>query len=176
MPSLAPADLLMILCVHGDVHIWERLGWLCDIGVFLETNPAVDWEQVSATAARQGWERRLFLALRLTQDLLGVPVPETLRRRLEADPVVGPLARQVGNWLLGEAGNRPKFSETLAYYLKGRERFRDKIRLFHTLISPNAAEFERCPSWLLSGAPYVLLYFLRPFLLFGRHVLKLKNF
>jgi hypothetical protein len=172
VPGLAPADLLMLLCVHGDAHIWERLGWLCDIALFLETHPALDWEQVAATAARQGWERRLLLALRLAHDLLGATVPEKLRRQVEADPLVDSLSQKVRHWLLGGDENGPNFIETLDYYLKGRERLRDKLRLFGTIFTPNAAELERWPS---CSAKYNLFYFLRPFLLFGRHVLKIKN-
>jgi hypothetical protein len=172
VPALAPADLLMILCVHGDAHIWERLGWLCDIAVFLEAYPTLDWEKVALAATRQGWERRLFLALRLANDLLGAPLPEALCRRVGADPLVARLAGRVRHWLLGEAGNEPSFLEILTYYLNGRERFRDKARLFTTIFSPNAAEFERWPS---SGGMYVMLYLLRPFFLLGRHVLKIEN-
>jgi hypothetical protein len=108
----------------------------------------------------------------LAEDILGAPVPEKLRRQIEAEPLVTALARRVRYWLLGPAGNGPNFFEALNYYLMGRERFRDKIRLFSTIFTPNAAEFERWPS---SGGMYGLLYFLRPFLLFGRHVLRIKN-
>ncbi|HEU4772572.1 MAG TPA: nucleotidyltransferase family protein, partial [Candidatus Udaeobacter sp.] len=29
--SLSPEDSLLVLCIHGSKHCWERLAWICDV-------------------------------------------------------------------------------------------------------------------------------------------------
>ena len=33
--TLSAEDLLFSLCVHGSRHLWERLGWICDVAELL---------------------------------------------------------------------------------------------------------------------------------------------
>jgi hypothetical protein len=41
--TFVPEDLMLVLCVHGSKHLWERLFWLCDLGetvdLFLRNEP-----------------------------------------------------------------------------------------------------------------------------------------
>src|ERR1051326_440923 len=40
--TFSAEDLLFALCVHGSRHLWERLGWICDVAELL-TRHTLDW-------------------------------------------------------------------------------------------------------------------------------------
>jgi hypothetical protein len=52
VPNNSPEDTLVILCVHGTKHVWERLGWICDVAELIRAHPAMDWQRVMALANR----------------------------------------------------------------------------------------------------------------------------
>jgi hypothetical protein len=93
--SLAPEDLLLILCVHGAKHFWSRLGWICDVAAVLRVAPQLDWERCLAQASRLGGKRMLALG--------PAPGPVPAGRRapyggvaLDTDNDCGSLARSAG--------------------------------------------------------------------------------
>ena len=73
--TLAPEDLLLMLCAHGAKHLWEKLGWICDIAELVRTHRGMDWDRVAAQARELRSERILGLGLLLASDLLGADVP-----------------------------------------------------------------------------------------------------
>lgn len=42
-PNLSVEDTLLVLCVHGAKHGWNRLMWVCDIAELLRANSHIDW-------------------------------------------------------------------------------------------------------------------------------------
>ena len=38
VPSFAPEDMLLILCVYGSKHTWGRLKWVCDIAELIRVH------------------------------------------------------------------------------------------------------------------------------------------
>jgi hypothetical protein len=48
--TLTPEALFLFLCSHGSKHMFERLGWVCDIGQFLVVTPHLNWPVVLRTA------------------------------------------------------------------------------------------------------------------------------
>ena len=84
--SLAPADLLLILAVHGAKHLWDRLLWLCDVAQLLERHPDLDWEALLAAARSREIERMMALCLALTRDVMGTVLPEAVESWLSTQP------------------------------------------------------------------------------------------
>src|SRR6476659_6638038 len=41
--TLRAEDLLFSLCVHGSRHLWERLGWICDLAELIARHK-LDWD------------------------------------------------------------------------------------------------------------------------------------
>src|SRR5881397_635958 len=72
--TLAPEPLLLFLCSHGTKHMFERLGWICDVARFLIVSPHLDWTAILAPARRARASRQLLLGTRLGADLLGAPL------------------------------------------------------------------------------------------------------
>lgn len=98
--AISPEELLLILCVHGAKHLWERLIWLCDIAELLAKTPALDWQQVMTQASERGVLRMTVLGLALARDVLGAPVPSEVQRWFTAQPEALRLASQLRASLL----------------------------------------------------------------------------
>jgi hypothetical protein len=73
--GFAPAELLLVLCLHGGKHRWARLAWLVDIAELIRQSPQLDWAQLGRMARTLRAERRLRLGLDFAQRLLGVELP-----------------------------------------------------------------------------------------------------
>ena len=83
--TLDPADLLIVLCIHGCKHIWDTLKWLVDIAELVKGQPELDWASLQTRAHEMGSAIMVEIGLVLAHDLLQAPVPakilETARRR-----------------------------------------------------------------------------------------------
>ena len=87
-------DTLVMLCVHGAKHFWERLAWVLDIAK-LATAQEVDWVLLSEIAAKLESTRVLRLGLYLAHDLFGAVLPEKLLEEIGRDHVIPELAGKV---------------------------------------------------------------------------------
>ena len=131
--SLAPVDLLVMLCIHGSKHEWTELTFLCDVSQCIVRYPSIDYDAVRARARGLGIERPVYLSLMLAAWLLEAPVPAAvLDAAAEADPALPALA---GGYLRGELFHpTTRRMSPLLYlnqgirYLRLRERWRDRLR------------------------------------------------
>jgi hypothetical protein len=133
--NLSLEDMLLILCVHGARHAWERLGWICDVAEVVRACQDISWERVMTRASKLGGERMLLLGLFLASDLLGATIPERVSERVRTDPTVKTLAKRTREQLFRETDCPPGFLEGYkgapafhVLHLGVRERWRDKIR------------------------------------------------
>lgn len=75
--ALGDSDLLAYLCVHGQMHRWSRLKWLCDVAALIASVP----EDGFVEAVERGRRHKLAprpafaTALRLCRDVLHVRLP-----------------------------------------------------------------------------------------------------
>lgn len=167
--SLAPDDLLLILCVHGTKHHWSQLKWVCDIAEFVRTyREKIAGKCLLARARMKGGERMVLLGLSLAQDLLGAECPKEIRERLKDNQNVKYLVREVSGKLFGGGvGSQRLRDETPFFYWRVRERWQDKLAIlrkylpgyFFRTVIPNSRdqEFLQLPRFL--GGLY---YTLRP--------------
>lgn len=168
--TLSPEDLLLILCVHGSKHLWERLAWIRDVAGLIETHQEMDWGWVTCQAIALGGRRMLSIGLLLATDLLGVSLPERVSQMLKVDPVAGSLAAEVRYRLFRGVGDRPELFEESVFHplrLRMRERLRDRVRYcIRTAMTPGVADWE-----YLSLPPLLspLYYVLRPLRLGGKY-------
>ncbi|MEL7356060.1 MAG: nucleotidyltransferase family protein [Cyanobacteria bacterium J06560_6] len=139
--NLQIEDALVILCMHGSRHQWERLAWLCDVATLIEKYPNLDWEKTILTAEQWGARRMLYLGLYLSNCWLKATLPDTIRKKVLADSSIVKLAIQVDEQIFS-----PKTPErTLAstrYQIRARERWQDKITCAQSFLY-----------WLLRGRP-----------------------
>ncbi len=127
VPSFAPEDLLLILCIHGSKHCWERLGWLCDIVHLMHIYPKMPWAQIRNRASRLGCRRMLDLGILLAHTVCGVRLPASLWQQVQTDAVVSSLARAVQQGWFSSVESEAGLVARSRFYLRMRERWRDKV-------------------------------------------------
>lgn len=165
--TFAPEDLLLILCVHGAKHMWERLAWICDVVMLVGAHKGMDWDRLISWARSLGGERMLLLGLFLADDLLGADLPLAIRQRARADPAVRSLAAQVQQWLFAEAAGPPSSTSKFPFHIRARERWGDRLRyVFYKTVIPSV---EDADAMSLPPAFSFLYYPLRPFRLLVKY-------
>jgi hypothetical protein len=167
--SFPPEDLLLILCVHGSAHLWERIGWICDIAELVRVSENVDWEQLLKRASALNSKRMLLLGLVLANDLLDADLPERVLREVRDDADVRALAAEVYGRLFSEDMRGRELFEGSArwrFHFRMIERLRDKLRYcIHRATTPTLSDWEvvRLPTVLFPCYPL-----LRPMRLGGK--------
>jgi hypothetical protein len=168
--TLKPEDLLLILCVHGAKHFWERLGWLCDVAELVRRPGALDWNRALETAGRVGGRRILFLGLALARELLGAEPPPKVLQAMRADPVLRPLCDQVKGWLFSEHPVPLDLGERERHFMRLREHSADRCRVaikqaqLYLTLTARDTEALSLPGFLRWS-----LYIRRPFRLAGEY-------
>jgi len=113
--TLSAADLLFSLCVHGSRHLWERLGWICDIAELLVRH-SFDWPTLLKRAAQADTDRMFLLGLYLANQLLQAPLPVEVKQRCDADPRLASLAGNVVEHLFNGPRHVPATSREIFKY------------------------------------------------------------
>ena len=155
IPSLSAEDLLLVLCVHGAKHEWERLAWVCDVAELVKAQATrFDWDYVLTEGGRLGALGMVWSGLSLAHQLLGETPPQHLleiRKQLEP---LGPESLVVirNRMLAEEPIDRPQ-AETLLWYLSIRERWQDRLRYYLYYIRSDNLPKE---NW--TRFPYPILY------------------
>jgi hypothetical protein len=169
--TVSPEDLLLILCVHGSKHFWERLQWVCDVAETIRAyRDELNWQELMERATALGCRRMLLLGLSLAAELLEAELPEEVSRDAGSDPVVAELAGEVYAWLFRSSEDPRSILEGSAFcsfHFRARERLRDRLLYWvRTFVTPN------CSDWLGLALPerlFSLYYVLRPLRLIGKY-------
>lgn len=134
-------DYLIILCMHGSRHRWERLSWLCDIALLLQKYPDLDWQQTFKLAEQWGARRMLYLGLYLAYAWLGSNLPAPVLEKVIADSAIAGLAIQVDEQLFSAQVSKRVLAST-RYQIQARERWQDKVACAQSFVH-----------WVLRGRP-----------------------
>ena len=92
-------DELVLICVHGAKHFWERLSWIADVAGLVSRQANIDWEHAAASARTVRAEHLLHAGLQLAEGVLGVKLPEPIESRAREDASAAKLAARVLRWL-----------------------------------------------------------------------------
>lgn len=140
VPVLSAEDRLLMLCVHGSRHHWERLGWVCDIAELLQRQP-IDWDVTLRRAREQNAERMFLLGPHLARTLYGTELPAAIRTRIDRQPGFDALTAKVEKQLCSD--ERLSQPELKSFQRKSLGRHRDKLRLsLGWLFVPTRSEIE----------------------------------
>jgi hypothetical protein len=167
VPTVAPEDLFLLLCIHGAKanHCWRHLSWICDLAQLIRVHRDMDWRRMIDQAGKVGSERMLFLGMYLASDLLGANLPHEIMQEVRVDPAVEELAAQVYRWLFSEAKDQPSLFRMRRFHLRTMTHLRDRARYLLELMTPTPLEWELLP---LPRYFYGFYYVLRPIRLAGK--------
>ena len=167
--TFAPADLLLILCVHGSKHRWEKLKWICDVAELVRVyKEEIDWMEVKEEASRQAVERMLALGLFLAQEFLGTTLPNEVSKQISKE--LGPQSgfQQIRERLFAQTDEPRRKIEKVIFYLRTKDGWRDRFQFcfyylsqcVQAIVTPTTKEQRVLP---LPVPLYFLYYFFRPF-------------
>lgn len=141
--TLPAEELLVLLCIHGTVHRWEKLKWVVDIERLRHRYPTLEWAEVASLAERGGAGRCVRLGLLLAQGLCAMSSPNAPGLSPAADPVAGRLAVQLRNRLLTSPPRQISGLDACQFDLRCRERWRDRFRqVLSLLFAPRQADWQ----------------------------------
>src|SRR6266851_6148626 len=120
VPALSVEDELVLICIHGAKHFWERLMWIADVAALVSRQTGIDWEGVAASAETVGAERMLRTGLRLASDLLRAQLPDKVLAMVQTDTVSARLAERASKWLPAAGQATPGLLERAAFRLRMR--------------------------------------------------------
>jgi len=121
-------ELLLMLCVHGAKDLWGQLKWICDVAQLLRVHEDLDWKKTLELAYDSGGRRMLLLGLLLAKDLFDASIPEKIVKEIEFDSTARKLATKVEEGLFRKSNGGSGILRSSLFYLKVRERLRDRIR------------------------------------------------
>jgi hypothetical protein len=161
LQTLTLESLLLVLCVHGARHVWEKLGWLCDIAAI--TRRPLNWDRVIDEAISLDCERILALGLSLARDLLDAELPARALALIDADPGLPSLSLEVKQHLFSNSTFAPHMGEPARFFLRLRTRRRDRFRIavnhMRRYAVPTARDEDTLP---LPPSLRWVLYLIRP--------------
>jgi hypothetical protein len=163
--TLSAGDLLFSLCVHGSRHLWERLGWICDVAELISRRD-INWTALLERAAKADSERMFLLGLHLAATLLDAPLPPEVKRRCGADKRLEPLAANIVEHLFNGPVHVPATSsEIFKYNLGVRRSLSARTRYLVHMLRPTDGDLGRRS---LPAGLHFAYYLIRPFRLLFR--------
>jgi len=177
VPTLSPEDTLLMLAIQITKDAGSRyfqLAKICDVAELLRVYPKLHLLQGLREAKKLGCERMLLYTLRLANDLLGAPLPETILYKIRYHPAMDTLAEYSRQQLFDSnqcsIDDQPTIDQFRSLI---RERLRDKIHPYYIryvtdVLTP--CELDRCLLPLPQKLSF-LYYFIRPVRLLTKHAL-----
>jgi hypothetical protein len=120
VPALSMEDGLVLICIHGAKHFWERLMWIADVAGLISRQSGMDWERAitSAKAVRAG--HLLHTGLRLAVEVLHASLPDAVSAAVLQDAAAATLVTQILRWLPAAGHAPPSLFERAAFRLRMR--------------------------------------------------------
>jgi hypothetical protein len=119
-PALSVEDELVLICIHGAKHFWERLIWIADVAALVARQSSMDWERAAQSAKTVGAERMLHTGLRLATDLLKVQLPERVSAAVRSNAAAAKLVERILSWLPSAGYAPPGLVERAVFRLRMR--------------------------------------------------------
>lgn len=119
VPALSLEDELVLICVHGAKHFWERLIYVADVAAFV-CQQHLDWDRAMSAAQEVGAQRMLYAGLGLAAAVLQTPLPEKIAPLVRSDQAVALLTRQISRWLPAAGSAPPGILERALFRMRMR--------------------------------------------------------
>ncbi len=139
--AFAPEDLMLILCIHGWKHSWNRLLWIADVARLLRKSTTLDWTALTTHATASGTDGILLLGALLAQKLFGMTLSNEIVDRALSAPQITSLADESIGYM--QDLTQPTYTGWHRYMLVARERRIDRIRhVSRFLLTPGVGDWD----------------------------------
>lgn len=156
VPALSTEDELLLICIHGAKHFWERLMWIADVAALI-SRQKVDWGRAADTASEVRAERMLRVGLLLAANVLAACIPKHVDAEARSDLGAVELAARIASRLPRGNSAPGRLLERVAFRMKMRGGFwQGASYLLRLSLSPTEEDWvaggEGKRSWLLDAA------------------------
>jgi hypothetical protein len=146
VPTLAPYDLVIVLAIHGSMHLWQRLAWVCDVAEALRAIDPPDAVTLHHAASGAGAGRMLLLAVAMVDRLLGAVPSPGLLERANADRRVRTLANALAPLVLADGPDAAPARTQLRFSMGLADRRADSVRkMWRSIVTPTASDWKTVP-------------------------------
>jgi hypothetical protein len=165
--AFSPEDLLLVLCVHGAKHRWDRLEWCAGVAELVRSGTVSCTDAIEASA-RLGVRRMVLLGLGLAHDVLDAPLEPHVLAAVRADAAVQQLSLEVSRTLsAGEPRRVEEPGDADRFRLRLREGWRERLRfLLDRITTPSSP--TRWAAVRIGGYNFPAHAILRPLQLIGK--------
>jgi len=125
----ADEDLLLMLCVHGSRHSWDKLEGLASVAELLRRNPSLDWTAVWRRAEAMHCRRMVAFGVLLACGLFDAPPPAACAA-LWSSTLIRSMARAIVGDAAAIEPPEPTFARQTAFYLRLKDSYIDRARAF----------------------------------------------
>jgi Uncharacterised nucleotidyltransferase len=98
VPALSLEDELILICIHGAKHFWERLMWIADVAALVSRQP-MDWSRAKLAACEVQAERMVSVGLLLAMNMLGAQLSGQAVDLLDSQGAAKRIAAEIGRRL-----------------------------------------------------------------------------
>lgn len=167
--ALCPEDLLLHLCVHASYHHQFEIGLrpFCDIAAAVERfADRLDWPAIGRRAKEWGWERGVYLTLRMSHDLVGAAVPMDVLDGWQPSDMTEEIRHAVLAQTLARPERLPEWSPLAP--IAARQPLSRRLRHVWSRTFPGRPEMAQSHP-ALGGRLRALAYVVRPVVLLRRY-------
>jgi hypothetical protein len=156
--SFSPEILLILLCLHGNKHVWEYGKWICDIAELLRVKPNLDWMRVSNLAQKLHCSRQVLMGSCLANQIFQAPLPAFIHEQIHFDPDILSLSQGIPYSLVRNPDKRVYEKHREAFFLTLKETTWEKIRYALVLCRLDSDVMHDSLPWFRSQRRLKALY------------------
>jgi hypothetical protein len=143
VPTLAPADLVVVLAIHGSLHLWERQAWACDLAEALRLASDIDAASLMDLATGAGARRMLLLGIALIARVLGAVPSPGLLELASSDPGVASVSDDLLPLVLGAGPHASSARTQLRLSMALTDRRADALRkAWRSTMTPTVSDWK----------------------------------
>lgn len=165
--TFALENLIFYLCIHGSKHLWERIEWIKDIDLLIQTqNP--NWENIFKQVENSDFKISFYLGIYLSHLLFSTPIPKEAIKNIKANKtVLGIIKTITSNWKIkNEKSPIAMFQYKLTTYKLILNPIQRNCYMLQNIFKPS---FKERLLFDLPKSYNWLYYFIRPYLLLKKY-------
>jgi len=171
LSTLCPEDMLLHLCMHSAYQHEFAFGLRpsCDLAQLLDCyNNNIAWADVLDRAKRWGWQRGVYLALRLAKELLNANIPDNIIKDLQPTDLSEDIVRMARNQVFMDARFASTIRMPFAQFIE-KTSLSDRFKIFLNRIFLTKRELALCYSLDFDSSAVYWYYPRRALDLLRRH-------
>lgn len=142
-----PEILLILLCLHGNKHVWEYGKWICDIAELLRKNPNLDWTRVNNFSQKLHCSRQVLMGICLANQIFTVPLPPIIHEKIQNDPDILSLSKGIPYSLIQDSNKKVHEQHREAFFLTLKETKWEQLRYALLLCYPDSPVIRGSLPW-----------------------------